>query len=68
MCMEATVGKRTEGRVSLMRTTLVRSKNRKKKKLDWSGVRERERDGRGALKDRQRPDHIEFRGYSEGNE
>ena len=60
MCMEATLGKRTEGRVSLMRTTLVRSKNRKKKKLDWSGVRERERDGRGALKDRQRPDHIEF--------
>lgn len=67
--MEATLGKRTEGRVSLMRTTLVNSKNRKKKKkLDWSGVRERERDERGALKDRQRPDHIEFRGYSEGNE
>ena len=29
--METTLGKRTEGRVSLMRTTLVNSKNRKKK-------------------------------------
>lgn len=30
--LEATLGKRTEGRVSLMRTALVNSKNRKKKK------------------------------------
>ena len=68
MCMETPLGKRTEGRVSLMRTTLVNFKEQEKEKLDWSGVRERERDGRGALKDRQRPDHIEFRGCSEGNE
>ena len=45
MCMETTLGKRTEGRVSLMRTTLVNFKEQEKEKLDWSGVRERERDG-----------------------
>jgi len=46
--METTLGKRTEGRVSLMRTTLVNFKEQEKEKLDWSGMRERERDGRGA--------------------
>lgn len=40
-------------------------KEQEKKKNDWSGVRERERDGRGAHEDDKRPDHIEFRGYSE---
>lgn len=64
--METTLGQRTEGMVGLMRTTLVSSRNRKKNKLGCSGVREGERDGRQGQEDRQRPDHVGFRGYSEG--
>lgn len=39
--METTLGKRTEGMVGLMRTTLVSSRNRKKKYawLEWSARR-----------------------------
>lgn len=36
---EMILGKRAKGRVSLMRTTVVSSRNREKNKLGWSGVR-----------------------------
>ena len=40
--IEMILGKRAKGRVSLMRTTVVSSRNREKNKLGWSGVRREE--------------------------